>query len=101
MSEYQMMINTLDNSITQHPEKSKGCQVSASPVRQNKICSRSNPAKVEQTEKLSENQEKERVTRGGRSDQWKKQNNSREGPPKLRKRETEVTEILVLTVTPE
>lgn len=75
-----MMINTLDNSITQHPEKSMGCWVSASPIKQNKIYSRSSPANVEQTEKLSENQEKERVTWEGWSDQWKKENKSREGP---------------------
>lgn len=54
----QMMTNALDNQITPRPEKSKGCCISASPIRQNRIYNRSSAANVEQTEKLLENQEK-------------------------------------------
>lgn len=81
-----MMTNALDNQITPRPEKSKGCCISASPIRQNRIYNRSSAANVEQTEKLLENQEKkewhkeERVIGGRRSTRAEKdpQNQTRE-----------------------
>lgn len=52
-------MNTPDDSIAQHWEF-QGMMSFSFPVTQYKIYSRSNPAIVEQTEMLTENQEKER-----------------------------------------
>lgn len=90
------MINTLDNSITPRNPRDAKFQL---PQSDGTKYSRSSPANAEQTEKLLENQEKERLAGGGESDPWKKENKSREGPPKLGERE--VIEILMLTATAE